>query len=132
MRVVIAGDRFWNCDRLADSVLRRLLARYGPNIVIALGGAPGVDHAFSSACRRLGMTTDVFLPDFSHLGDYGFSNRELLRRGADLCIIVHRAGLDDGSKDMARQAIAAGVPTYLIDSERGTPKRLNEGDEILR
>jgi hypothetical protein len=33
---------------------------------------------------------------------------------------------------MARQAIAAAVPTYLIDGEQGTPKSLNEGDEILR
>jgi hypothetical protein len=80
MRIIIAGDRFWNCDRLAESLLWRLLARYGPEIVIGLGGAPGVDHSFSKACRRLGITTDIYLADFVHLGDHGFSNRELLRR----------------------------------------------------
>ena len=40
--------------------------------------------------------------------------------------------LDEGSRDLARQAVAAGVPPYLIDSEEGKPKRRNEGDAILR
>jgi hypothetical protein len=35
-------------------------------------------------------------------------------RGAGLCVIVHRSILDAGSKDLAQQAPALGVPTYLI------------------
>ncbi len=100
--------------------------------MIGLGSDCGVDWAFSQACDRLGVAKDVFLADFSHLGDYRFANRELIRRGPGLCIIVHRTALDEGSTDLAQQAIAAGVPTYLIDNEQGTPKRLNERDEILR
>jgi hypothetical protein len=100
--------------------------------VIGLGGVPGVDHAFSTACRRPGITIDLYLADFSHLGDYRFSNCQLLRSGARLCIIVHHVPLDDGSKDLARQAIAAGIATYVIESEHGKPKRLNDGDGILR
>ncbi len=56
----------------------------------------------------------------------------MLRAGAALCLIVHRAVLDDASSDLTRQAISAGVPTNLIDSEDGKPKRLLAGDARLR
>ena len=129
MRIVVAGDRFWNCPDLAAATLRRLVARYGPDIVIVHGGACGVDESFAAACRGLGVNTDVCLVDFSHVGDRGFKNREMLRRGAELCLVVHRGPLDDGRRDLARQAIMAGVPTYLIDSDVGKPRRLQAGDE---
>ena len=44
--IVIAGDRFWSCVQLAVDVLRRLLARYGPDIVIAIGGIPASTSPF--------------------------------------------------------------------------------------
>jgi hypothetical protein len=127
MRIIVGGDRFWNCDQVAENIVRWLVARYGPNIVIALGGAPGVDQSFSMACRRLGVTIDVYLADFSHLGDHRFGNRELLRRGAGMRIIVYRSMLDEGHRDLAQQAVAAGVPTYLIDLEAGNPRRMTAG-----
>jgi hypothetical protein len=52
----------------------------------------------------------------------------MLRAGVGLCLILHRSILDARTKDPARQAIAAGVPTYLIDSDEGRPRRLNAGD----
>ncbi len=128
MRIIIAGDRFWSCRELAESTLRRLIVRHGPDIVIVHGGAPGVDHSFAEACRALGIKTDLCLADFSHLGDHRFSNRQMILKGAELCLIFHRSVLDDGSSDLARQAIAAGVPTYLIDSEEGRPRRFPTGD----
>ena len=94
-------------------------AACSPDTVIALGGAPGVDQSFSTACRRLMVKAKVYLVDFGHLGDYRFSNRERLRRGAGLCIIVHRNPLDEGNKDLARQATEPDVPTYLVKSEQG-------------
>ena len=56
----------------------------------------------------------------------------MLRAGAALCLIFHRSVLDDASNDLTRQAIAAGVPTNLIDSEDGKPKDLLAGDTRLR
>jgi hypothetical protein len=44
-----------------------------------------------------------------------------VRTGAELRVIVHRALLGKGPKDLARQAIMAGIPTYLIEDERGMP-----------
>ena len=99
------------------------MVRHGPDIVIVHGGAPGVDQSFAEGCRALGVETDVCLADFSHRGDHRFSNRQMILKGAELCLIFHRAKLDEGSDDLARQAIAADVPTYLIDSEEGKPKR---------
>jgi hypothetical protein len=33
-----------------------------------------------------------------------------------------------GTRDCCRQAIAAGIPTWLIDSEEGEPKRVARYD----
>lgn len=131
MRVVIAGERHWNAADLADQIVNRLLTRYGPSIVIAHGGAPGIDHSFSLACEKLRVEVDLCLADFSHVGDHGFQNREMLRRGAELCLICHRSVLDERSSDLARQAIAAGVPTYLVNSDDGKPRRILAGDARL-
>jgi acetylglutamate kinase len=49
MRIVATGGRFWVCRQLAETVLRRLLARYGPDVVIVHGADPGVDRAFVRA-----------------------------------------------------------------------------------
>jgi hypothetical protein len=32
VRVIAEGDRFWSCEELAESVVNRLLARYGPEL----------------------------------------------------------------------------------------------------
>jgi hypothetical protein len=37
-----------------------------------------------------------------------------------------------GTKDCARQAIEAGIPTYLIDSEKAQPRRIRAGDARLK
>ena len=38
MRILVTGDRHWHCDDLAEQVLNRLLARYGPGLTIVHGG----------------------------------------------------------------------------------------------
>jgi YspA, cpYpsA-related SLOG family len=131
MRIIIAGERHWNTPELAEDVVNRLLARYGPELVIVRGGAPGIDQSFAVACRELGVMAEVCLPDFSHVGDHRFQNEEMLRPGVRLCLIFHRAGLDERCRDLAQQAIEAEVPTFLIDNEDGKPRRLTEGDELL-
>ena len=92
--------------------------------MIVHGGAPGIDHSFSLACEELGVTDELCLPEFSRVGDHSFQNGEMLRRGADLCLILHRAAVDEPNNDLARQAIAAGTPVWLIADQQGVPKRL--------
>jgi hypothetical protein len=50
-----------------------------------------------------------------------------------MCLAFFRATSSSKcTKDCARHAIAAGIPTNLIDSERPEPRRLKEGDARLR
>jgi hypothetical protein len=134
MRVIVTGDRFWPCHQLAAAILRRLVARYGPDIVIVHGDDTGVEESFATAAKGLRIQTEAYPADFGHLGEGAetFRNREMIRAGAGLCVVVHRSlATSQGVKDCARQAIAAGIPTYLIDSERAVPRRLRGGDALL-
>jgi hypothetical protein len=132
MRIVVAGDQFWPCHKLAAAVLRRMATRYGPDIVIVLGEDTGVAESFALAAKGQRIKTEEHPADFDHLGDGAirFRNRAMLR-GAGLCVIVHCSILDAGTKDLARQAIEAGVPTYLIDSDDGMPRRIRAGSGRL-
>lgn len=132
MRIVVAGDQFWPCHKLAADVLRRMTARYGPDTVIVHGDDTGVAESFSTAAKGQRIRTEAHLADFGHLGDGAirFRNRAMLR-GADLCVILHRSLLDVGTKDLARQALTAGLPTYLIGDEQAMSRRLSEGDTRL-
>ena len=96
----------------------RLLARYGPGLVIVHGGFPCIDQSFAIACRELGETAELCLADFSHLGDYRFQNRELLRRGAGLRLILHRSFAGRGEQ---RPGAAGdrGSGAALADRQRG-------------
>jgi hypothetical protein len=67
MRIVVAGDRHWHADEVAVAILTRLVARYGPGIVIVHGGAPGIDQSFTVACTELGVIEELCLADFSHV-----------------------------------------------------------------
>jgi hypothetical protein len=59
-------------------------------------------------------------------------NQEMVDAGAEMCIAFHRAiGASRGTKDCVRRALAARIPTYLVDSEAGVPRRLRARDERL-
>jgi hypothetical protein len=98
--------------------------------VIVHGDDTGVEHAFATVARALRIKAEPNSADFDHLGEDAepFRNREMIHAGADLCIVVHRSLVASrGVKDCARQAIEAGIHTYLIDSEQAVPRRLKEG-----
>jgi hypothetical protein len=134
MRILITGDRHWRCDELAEQVLNRLLARYGPDLVVVHGGAPGVDQAFNVAGSELGLTVEPHLADWRGLGNVAapMRNREMVEAGADLCIALHRTlETSKGTKDCIRQALAAGIPVYLIEDDSVTPRRVQADDPRL-
>jgi YspA, cpYpsA-related SLOG family len=113
MRILLTGDRFWDCRRLAADFLRRLVLRYGTDIVIVQGGAPGVDNAFSTACREAGLTAEVHLADWKGLANVAepARNREMVESGPDMCIAFHRSiTTSKRTKDCVRQALAAAIP----------------------
>jgi hypothetical protein len=134
MRVIVTGDRFWSCHQLATAILRRLVARYGPDIVIVHGDATGVDESFATAAKGLGIAVEAHPADWDRLGKRAgpIRNQQMVDAGAGLCIALHRFLMNSkGTKDCARQAIEAGIPTYLIDSDEAKPKRLKAGDPRL-
>jgi hypothetical protein len=151
MRIIVTGDRNWFAPDLAEQVLNRLMVRYGPNLVIVHGAATGIDRSFAEACGDLGVEQGAHPARWEELDHpeavirYDKRNRpynanagpirnaEMVAAGADLCLAFHRAiSSSKGTKDCARRAIAAGIPTYLIDSERAEPRRLKAGDVRLR
>jgi hypothetical protein len=133
MRIIVAGDQFWPCHKLAAAILRRLVVRHGPDIVIVHGDDTGVAESFATAAKGQRIKTEEHQADFDLQGAEAirFRNHEMLRAGAGLCLVVHRSILDEGTRDLAKQAIAAGLPTYMIDPEAAVPKRLSAGDERL-
>jgi hypothetical protein len=135
MRILITGDRAWQCDDLAVAVLQRLVSRYGREIIIVHGGCPGVDECFNKACAGLAIAVDVRLANWPQTGmpTIGSRNRELIKPGADLCIALHQAiSTSQRTKDCVRQAIQAGIPTFLLEDERAIPKRVKPGDKRLK
>jgi hypothetical protein len=134
MRILVAGDRFWFCPKLAASVVGRLVARYGAGITTIHGGGPGVDESFASACRALDVTAEPQVPDWKGLGNISrpARNKEMLESGINLCIALHRSiTTSTGTKDCIKQALAAGIPTYLIEDERGIARPIEIGDARL-
>jgi hypothetical protein len=130
MRIVIAGDRFLTCTTLALMILRRLIARYGPDIIIVHGGGPGVDESFAKGCRQLGLAAESFPADWSGGTGCSTRNQRMIAAGADMCIAVHHTlATTERTKDCVLRAIAVGIPTFLIEEDvRAFPRRLNEGD----
>jgi hypothetical protein len=134
MRIVVTGDRAWACDDLAMVIVQRLTARYGRDFVIVHAGSVGVDESFNIACKNLGIAVEVRMANSGQTGTptIGTRNRELIKPGADLCIAVHRSvGSSQRTKDCVRQAIQAGIPTFLIEDEQAIPVRLRRAEARL-
>lgn len=127
MRVLITGCRHWCGPDMAESVVARLIAKYGPAITIVHGAAKGIDQSFAEACRELGIKDEPHPADWDRYGKAAGPRRnsEMLAAGADMVVAFHRDLMRSrGTLDMVRQALAAGVPTYLCDDEAAVPRRV--------
>jgi hypothetical protein len=134
MRILVVGDRHWNCPELADQIVNRLLARYGLEIVVIHGGECGVDQAVATACEDLGVRVEARLVSFHQIGlpTIATKNRELINAAPDLCVAVHQSiGTSKRTRDLVQQALQAGIPTFLIADERAIPHRLHPRDARL-
>jgi len=131
----VTGDRTWHCDALATRVVGRLVARYGRReLVLVHGAATGVDSAFDRAAIVARVTREPHPADRDRLGRRAgpVRNGEMIAKGAGLCLAVHKFLMNSkGTRDCCLQALAAGIPTWLIDSDDGEPKRLTADDPRL-
>src|SRR5262249_30493815 len=94
MRILVTGDRFWFDPKLAAAIIRRLVDRFGSDIVIVHGGATGVDESFAMAAKGLGVSAEahpVTDQEWQRLGKRAgpIRNGEMVRAGAGLCLAVH-------------------------------------------
>lgn len=108
MRIIVTGDRFCRSHDLAAGIIRRLVERYGPDIVIVHGGATGVDESFATAANGHGVAVAAHPADWDRLGKRAgvVRKREMVRVGAGLCLAVHRFLMNSkGTKDCARQGV---------------------------
>jgi hypothetical protein len=125
MRIVVAGDKDWCCPDLAARILRRLVARYGHDIVIIHGNEPGVDASFAASAKELGITAEARVIERKNTGFpmVGQRNRELLLGGADICLAVHNhVASCPRTLDCVLQALQDGIPTYGIENEHAIPQ----------
>ena len=127
MRIVVIGDTGWECHDLAARVLRRLVARYGPEIVVIHGNEPGVDSSFAAAAKEIGVTAEARVIERKGTGlpTVGTRNRDLFLGGADMCIAVHnRIAACPRTLDCVQQALQSGIPTYAIENVHAIPRRI--------
>lgn len=137
MRVLVTGDRRWHCPLMAAEIIDRLLRRHGPDLTIVHGDAEGVDRAFQDASSMFDVEVEPHPVSRGQWSCHGKAagprrNQSMVEAGADMCIAIHENLRGSrGTKDCVRRAIAAGVPTYLIDSDRCEPRRLAADDPRL-
>jgi hypothetical protein len=66
----------------------------------------GVAESFAWTARGQRIATEAYPADWDRLGEEAsrFRNREMLRAGAGLCLVVHRSVLDAGTKARPRSS----------------------------
>jgi hypothetical protein len=80
------------------------------------------------------LTVEAHPADSDRLGKVAgqIRNHEIVGAGAGVCLALHHFLANSrGTMDCCRQAIGAGIPTYLIDSEAARPRRLLADDPRL-
>ena len=113
--------------------MNRLMLRYGPGSVIVHGADDGIDSTFADACDDMGIDYEP-PPAGRSMGLKAgpVRNQAIVSAGASVCLDFHQAiSASKGTKDCCRRAVKAGIPTFLIDSDRAEPKRLRQGAALL-
>ena len=118
MKIVIAGDRYWDDDKLRKRIRLLLLKliKECQDLVVITGGCRGVDTAAYETALDLGIETLVFKPDW---GKYGRSagpirNRLMLDEEPSYLHIYHSdINNSKGSKDIMKQAQTRGISVII-------------------
>lgn len=91
MRILITGDRNWECRALARRIIGRLIRRYGRRVVIVHGDGNGVDQAFAIECKEGNITVEAY-PAKWEIGKRAgpLRNAEMIATKPDFVIAIHR------------------------------------------
>lgn len=118
-RFLITGCRNWKCTEVAEWVVGSLLKKYGPEITLVHGMAPGVDTTFASVCRLKGIPDEPHPADWDAYGKAAGPrrNQEMVDAGAMFAVAVHRDLQNSrGTGDCVRRCLGAGIPVYHVDN----------------
>ncbi len=123
MCIIVTGDRFWARHKLAAAILGRLAKRYGPDIVIVHGGAPGVDESFAAAAKGLGIAVEPHTADWYRLGNRAgpIRNQQMIDAGAQNCVALHRFLSNSRGTTAAAKRSRRGYPRTSSTRRRGFP-----------
>jgi hypothetical protein len=108
----------------AKQIVSRLLARYGPDLVIINRGEPGVGEAVAMACEEPDVTAEPRLANWHQTGlpSIGTKNRELTVAKPHLSVAIHQSiKTSKRTRGCVQQSLQAGIPTYLIADEVAIP-----------
>lgn len=113
---VICGDREWaKYDPIAARILA-LKKKYGDDLLIVEGGAPGADQmaGFASESNDVHFAVIKALWDTRHRGA-GPQRNEIMRRLAPDEVFGFHENIKEskGTKEMLTASKKAGIPTYL-------------------
>jgi hypothetical protein len=124
-RVLITGDRNWNCVLLAKKIVRRLVARHG-EVTIIHGCCRGVDLSFAEACRTLRVNTEEHAADWSRGKREGPDrNLRMIKSEPDFVIAFHRNIRESrGTANCVGQALVHKLRVYLVYNENGDVKEI--------
>lgn len=103
MKILFCGNRHWPNYNSILSIVRRLIIRYGPEIIIIEGGAPGADLLARKAAAECGIQYKEFPANWAKHGRKAgpIRNQQMLEEL-------------DAKQDMVVRAKKKGVPVYII------------------
>ena len=118
MRVLICGDRNWTDEETIENYIRSL----PPHSVVIQGMCRGADIIARRLAQKYGHTVMGFPANWVKYGRIAGPrrNRKMLDAGEPDMVVAFHDNLEDskGTKNMIRQAKAAGVPTEVRSSNK--------------
>lgn len=138
MRILVTGDREWECFEVAKLIVEKLcfnwaVEMYGNDIVFVHGGCRGVDLSVDKACRHYSVATECHPADWSRGKHEGHArNQRMVNTKPDMTIGFHKNIIRSrGTRDCLMRSCGAGIPTYLVDNDRGEFVKLKVVEGVL-
>lgn len=127
MRILITGDRNWQCVPTARLILFRLQAKF-PTFTIISGHCRGVDVSLETSCKEMGIPNEIYPADWSKGKRSGpMRNQKMVDSGIDMTIGFHQnIGLSRGTRDCLTRSLDKGIPTFLVIDDVGKTVRLKQ------
>lgn len=124
IRIIVCGPRDHSYGKQVYDLCAQLKERHGEALVIVHGGCrTGVDACVQVWCSNSGVTTECNFADWEkHSKPAGpRRNGRMAARGAQHCYGVMIGANDPirGTRDMMRQAHAAGIETSTVKMSAG-------------